>query len=225
MAEELEQFADILEKSENFQEDLQKLIRKTFSDHQHIIFNGNGYDEAWLQEAEKRGLCNLPSTPDALPAYLAPKNVELFTKHGIYTKQEMTARGEIHIEHYSTIISIEANTMVDMIRHEILPAVSAYAGDLCQRIRNKTACAMPCRYETSTAAEISRLTDDLQAACEKLAEDTARRPADPRASMHYCHDVLVSDMEAARKLADRLEIITDGKYWPFPTYSEMLYYL
>ena len=225
MAEELEQFADILEKSENFQEDLQKLIRKTFSDHRHIIFNGNGYDEAWLQEAEKRGLCNLPSTPDALPAYLAPKNVELFTKHGIYTRQEMTARGEIHIEQYSTIISIEANTMVDMIRHDILPAVSAYAGDLCQRIQNKTACAMPCRYETSTAAEISRLTDDLQTACEKLAADIALRPAEPRAAMLYCRDVLVADMESARKLADRLEVITDGKYWPFPTYSEMLYYL
>jgi len=225
MAEELEQFADILEQSENFQEDLQKLIRKTFSDHQHIIFNGNGYDEAWLREAEKRGLCNLPATPDALPAYLAPKNVELFTRHGIYTKQEMTARGEIHIENYSTVITIEANTMVDMIRHDILPAVSAYAGDLCQRIRNKTACAMPCRYETSTAAELCRLTDDLQTACEKLAADAARRPTEPRAAMHYCRDVLVADMAAARQIADRLEVITDGKYWPFPTYSEMLYYL
>ena len=225
MAEELQQFADILEKSDNFQEDLQKLIRKTFFEHQRVIFNGNGYEGAWLEEAEKRGLFNLPSTAEALPAYLAPKNVELFTSHGIYTKQEMTARGEIHIQNYSTIISIEANTMVDMIRHDILPAASAFAGDLCERIRHKNACAMPCRYETTTAAEVCQLTDELQMVCERLSEHAARRPAEPWAAMHYCRDVLVADMDEARKLADRLEVITDAKYWPFPTYSEMLYYL
>jgi glutamine synthetase len=225
MAEELEQFADILEKSEDFGEDLQKLIRKTFSEHQHIIFNGNGYDEAWLQEAEKRGLCNLPSTAEALPAYLAPKNVELFTKHGIYTRQEMTARGEIHIEHYSTVIAIEVNTMADMIRHDILPAVSAWGDALCQRIYHKKSLNIPCHYEETTAAEVCALTDGLMAACDKLQADLAARPAGGTAAMRYSRDVLVPDMAEARRIADRLEVITDAKYWPFPTYSEMLYYL
>ena len=139
MAEELKQFADELEKSKDFQADLSKLIKKTFTEHQRIIFNGNGYDDAWIKEAEKRGLCNLTSTADALPAYTAKKNVDLFVKHGIYTKEEINARAEIHIENYSTVISIEANTMVDMIRHDILPAVSGYATDLCERAASKDA--------------------------------------------------------------------------------------
>ena len=133
VAEELNQFADELERSEDFQRDLHALIKRTFTEHQRIIFNGNGYDDAWIAEAERRGLCNLKSTADALPAYIAPKNMELFIKHGIYTKEEIHARYEIHVENYRNIITIEARTMVDMIRHNILPAVSKYAADLCRR--------------------------------------------------------------------------------------------
>ena len=125
MAEELQQFADQLEKSKNFQSDLEKLIKKVFTDHQRIIFNGNGYDDAWIAEAEKRGLSNLKSAADALPVYTAKKNVDLFVKHGIYTKEEINARAAIHIEIYPTVLTIEARTMADMLRRQILPAVSA----------------------------------------------------------------------------------------------------
>ena len=223
MAEELKQFADELEKSKDFQADLSKLIKKTFTEHQRIIFNGNGYDDAWIKEAEKRGLCNLTSTADALPAYTAKKNVDLFVKHGIYTKEEINARAEIHIENYSTVISIEANTMVDMIRHDILPAVSGYATDLCERAASKDALGAACKYEKTTAAEIASLTDTLLDACDKLEADVAATPADAKEAMAYSHDVILADMTAARAAADKLETITAKEYWPFPVYSDLLF--
>ena len=223
MAEELKQFADELEKSKDFQADLSKLIKKTFTEHQRIIFNGNGYDDAWIKEAEKRGLCNLTSTADALPAYTAKKNVDLFVKHGIYTKEEINARAEIHIENYSTVISIEANTMVDMIRHDILPAVSGYATDLCERAASKDALGVACKYETSTAKEIAKLTDALMADCDKLEKDMAKMPADAKKAMVYCHDTIISDMAKAREAADKLETMTASDYWPFPVYSDLLF--
>ena len=223
MAEELKQFADELEKSKDFQADLSKLIKKTFTEHQRIIFNGNGYDDAWIKEAEKRGLCNLTSTADALPAYTAKKNVDLFVKHGIYTKEEINARAEIHIENYSTVISIEANTMVDMIRHDILPAVSGYATDLCERAASKDALGVACKYETSTAKEIAKLTDSLMADCDKLEKDMAKMPADAKKAMVYCHDTIIPDMTKAREAADKLETMTASDYWPFPVYSDLLF--
>ena len=177
MAEELEQFADELEVSRDFQADLEKLIRRVFTEHQRIIFNGNGYDEAWLEEAGKRGLSNLTSTADALPMYTAPKNVDLFVKHGIYTKEEIEARAEIHIENYSTVICIEARTMTDMIRRQILPAVSAFAGDLCSRAGTKKDLGACCQYEVSTACQIGSLTDALMAASDKLETDLSAIPA------------------------------------------------
>ena len=225
MAEELTQFADELEKSADFQADLQKLIKKTFTEHQRIIFNGNGYDDAWIAEAEKRGLCNLKSTADALPAYIAPKNVDLFVKHGIYTKEEIQARYEIHVENYTTVLTIEANTMVDMIKHEILPAVSGYATDLCERADSKSACGVACKYEKTTAAEVAQLTDELMDACARLESGLAAIPADAEAAMQYSHDVIVADMAAARTIADKLETLTASEYWPFPVYSDMLFYV
>ncbi|MDO4315862.1 MAG: glutamine synthetase III [Oscillospiraceae bacterium] len=223
MAEELKQFADELEKSKDFQADLQKLIKKVFTDHQRIIFNGNGYDDAWIAEAEKRGLCNLTSTADALPMYTAKKNVDLFVKHGIYTKEEINARAEIHIENYTTVISIEAHTMVDMIRHDILPAVSGYATDLCERAASKDALGVACKYETTTAKEVGKLTDALLAACDKLEKDLAKTPADAKKAMAYSHDTIIADMGKAREAADQLERITASEYWPFPVYSDLLF--
>ena len=223
MAEELKQFADELEKSKDFQTDLQKLIKRVFTEHQRIIFNGNGYDDAWLKEAEKRGLCNLASTADALPMYTAKKNVDLFVKHGIYTKEEINARAEIHIENYTTVISIEAHTMVDMIRHDILPAVSGYATDLCERAASKDALGVACKYETTTAKEVAKLTDALLAACDKLEKDLEKTPADAKKAMVYSHDVIVADMAKAREAADKLETITASEYWPFPVYADLLF--
>ena len=225
MAEELKQFADELETSKDFQADLQKLIKRVFTDHQRIIFNGNGYDDAWIAEAEKRGLCNLKSTADALPTYIAPKNVELFVKHGIYTKEEVQARYEIHVENYTSVISIEAHTMIDMIRHDILPAVSAYADQLCQRAYHKDSMGAAHKYEKATAAEVAQLTDELMDACVKLESDMAAVPADAKEAMQYSHATIVPDMAAARTVADKLETITASEYWPFPVYSDMLFYV
>ena len=223
MAEELEQFADELEASRDFQADLEKLIRRVFTEHQRIIFNGNGYDEAWLEEAGKRGLSNLTSTADALPMYTAPKNVDLFVKHGIYTKEEIEARAEIHIENYSTVICIEARTMTDMIRRQILPAVSAFAGDLCSRAGTKKDLGACCQYEVSTACQIGSLTDALMAASDKLETDLSAIPADAAEAMRYSHDVLIPDMDTARRAADQLETLTGSDRWPFPTYSDLLF--
>ena len=223
MAEELEQFADELEASQDFQADLEKLIRRVFTEHQRIIFNGNGYDEAWLEEARKRGLSNLTSTADALPMYTAPKNMELFIKHGIYTKEEIEARAEIHIENYSTVICIEARTMADMIRRQILPAVSAFAGDLCSRAGAKKDLGACCQYEVRTAMQIGSLTDALMAASDKLEMDLSAIPADAAEAMRYSHDVLVPDMDTARRAADQLEALTGSDRWPFPTYSDLLF--
>ena len=225
MAEELNQFADELEKSKDFQADLQKLIKRVFTEHQRIIFNGNGYDDAWIAEAEKRGLSNLVSTADALQAYTAPKNVKLFTKHGIYTKEEISARSEIHIENYTTVITIEANTMVDMIRHQILPAVSRYASDLCSRAAGKAACGVSCGYEKDTATQIGALTDTLADACAKLEQAVAQVPGDAMDAMVYSHETIIPDMAAAREIADKLETLTDAAYWPFPVYSDLLFYV
>ena len=223
MAEELKQFADELEPSSDFQGDLQKLIRRAFTEHQRIIFNGNGYDGNWIAEAERRGLSNLKSTADALPAYVQPKNIDLFVKHGIYTEEEVRARYEIHVENYSTVLSIEARTMIDMIRHEILPAVSKYAADLCERAFKKKETGCTSRYETAASQKLSALTDTLMDGCVKLEADMAAVPSDPEAAMRYCHDVLIPDMTAARETADKLEELTSAEAWPFPVYSELLF--
>ena len=223
MAEELQQFADHLEKSKDFQTDLDKLIKKVFTDHQRIIFNGNGYDDAWLAEAEKRGLCNLPTTADALPVYTAKKNVDLFVKHGIYTKEEINARSEIHIENYTTVISIEARTMADMLRRQILPAVSKYAAELCERGWKKEQMGVSHKADDTVARDMGQLTDKLFAVTEKLERDLAKIPADAKKAMTYSHTTLVPDMEKARTLADELETLTPKDCWPFPVYSDLLF--
>ena len=198
MAEELKQFADGLESSADFQADLQKLIRRVFTEHQRIIFNGNGYDGNWIAEAERRGLSNLKSTADALPAYIQPKNIDLFVKHGIYTEEEVRARYEIHVENYTTVLSIEASTMIDMIRHDILPAVSNYAADLCARADSKKRMDVPCAYEINTAKCVAEITDHLMEECRILASDLEDMPAGPVEAMRYCHDQLIPAMSEAR---------------------------
>ncbi len=223
MAEELKQFADELESSADFQADLQKLIRRVFTEHQRIIFNGNGYDGNWIAEAERRGLANLKSTADALPAYVQQKNIDLFVKHGIYTEEEVRARYEIHVENYRTVLTIEASTMIDMIRHEILPAVSKYAADLCARAERKKSLGIPCAYEINTALGIAEITDNLMEDCRVLASDLEDMPAGPEEAMRYCHDTLISDMGVARASVDALEVLTASEYWPMPVYSELLF--
>ena len=223
MAEELQQFADELEGSFDFQADLQKLIRRVLTDHQRVIFNGNGYTEDWLAEAKRRGLVNLPTAADALPMYNAKKNVDLFTKHGIYTEAEINARAEIHIENYRTVVSIEARTMVNMIRHQILPAVSAYAGALCQRAAAMEPLGVSCKYESSTARELGKYTDLLMDQCAGLERILSKIPADAHEAMKFCQENLLPAMTKARESADHLEELTDSSFWPFPVYSDLLF--
>ena len=224
MAEELEQFADELEGSQDFQADLAALIRRVLTEHQRIIFNGNGYTEDWIAEAEKRGLCNFPSTAEALPAYIAQKNVDLFVKHGIYTPDEVQARYEIHAENYAAVTSIEAKTMADMIRRQILPAVSAFGAELCERMWKKQQMGVSSGYETGTAKAVSALTEELYAACGRLEADIAAIPAGATAAMGYCHENLVPGMARVRQAADELEGLLPKEAWPFPVYGDILFY-
>ena len=223
MAEELQQFADELEGSKDFQGDLQKLIRRVFTEHQRIIFNGNGYDESWVEEAKKRGLCNLTSTADALPCYTAEKNVSLFTRHGIFTPEEMQARQDIHMENYCTLLSIEGLTLLGMIRRDVLPAVSAYSAELCGRADKKK--GLSCRYETTLAADISEKTDTLMAAADQLEADLSRCGGELEEKVRYFHETVAADMSRIRELADALETVTAKEYWPYPSYSDILFYM
>jgi glutamine synthetase len=223
MAQELKEFADKLEKSKNFQSDLQKLIKKTFTDHQRIIFNGNGYDESWIKEAKKRGLANLVSTADALPEYVSKKNIDLYVKNNVYTEEEVRARGAIHVETYNATIEIEARTMIDMIHRQILPAASAYTAELCQRAAALKAAGVVVEYEKNTATNTAILTDTLAAACSKLEADFAKVPADPDKAMKYLHKTIIKDMDDARSASDALEAVVDEQYWPFPVYADLLF--
>ena len=225
MAEELKWFADQLEASTDFDTDLQKLICKALTEHKRIIFNGNGYDESWVKEAEARGLSNLRSTAECMPAYISQKNIDLVTRHGIFTETEFRARYEIHLESYCKLLHIEAMTMIDMIRHQILPAASAYATTLCSTIVTKEAVPVSCRAEKALAAKISDTTDSLFDHCTALEELMEQLPQGAEAqSMYYCKSVLPA-MEAARRDADLLETLTDKTYWPYPTYSDLLFYV
>lgn len=223
MAQELKEFADVLEKSTDFNSDLSDLIQKTLTEHQRIIFNGNGYDDAWVKEAEKRGLMNLATTADALPYYISEKNIRLYEDNGIYTREEVLARYHIHVDTYCAQISIEAHTMDDMIRRQILPAVSSYTAELSRRIRDLNAAGVPVVYETKTCKKLAELTDALLESTEELEAHLEKIPDDNEKAMVYYKDVILKDMADARDAADQLEAITDEKYWPFPVYSDMLY--
>lgn len=227
MAEELSKFAQILEQADDFDATLQKLVCDTFTEHQRIIFNGNGYSREWEEEAARRGLSNLSSTAKALPAYISDKNIALVTKHGVYTEQEFRARYEIHLESYNKLINIEARTMVDMVMHQILPAAMRYSSDLAAGINQKreaTSGKVKSAVEVSLVSRISERCDSLYENSEKLYTDLKNIPADSRTAMDYYSNVIVPDMEAVRKDADFLEKLTAKSYWPYPTYSDLLFY-
>lgn len=223
MAHELMQFADELEKAEDFDDCVAHLIRRELTAHRRIIFDGNGYDESWIAEARLRGLSNFSTAVDALPAYIAEKNVRLFTDHAIYTREEVDARYNIHVENYNATIEIEARTMIDMIRKDILPAVSAYGAALCKGLAERKALGLPYKYEENNARNNCMLSDCLHDACLKLEKDLRSVPAEPVEAMRYCHDILVPDMNECRSYADELETITKRSEWPFPTYSDLLF--
>ncbi|MBO5317809.1 MAG: glutamine synthetase III [Oscillospiraceae bacterium] len=228
MAEELSRFADYLEKAEDFDTALQKLICQALTDHQRIIFNGNGYSLEWQEEAARRGLSNLPSTAKALPRYISPKNMELVTKHGIFTEAEFRARYEIHLQSYNKLIHIEARTMVDMVMHQILPAALKYSSDLAESINLKKAAlgdSIAAAAETSLASRISECCDKLYEQAEALYRNLKNIPSNSSLeATEYCSDVIVPAMESVRKSADLLEKLTPQNYWPYPIYSDLLFY-
>ena len=224
MAEILSQYADELEQAEDFEAALHSLICRSLTAHERIIFNGNGYSQTWEEEAARRGLSNLKSTPESLSAYTMPKNIELFKKHGIFTENEFHARYEIYLEAYCKIINIEARTSVDMALHQILPAATAYAAALTRGIVDKTTVGLPCNAETALAQKLSAAADQLYGACENFEAMLGSVPADKQAAAEYYHNTVCAQMSVLRSYADTLEKYTDKKYWPYPTYSDLLYY-
>ena len=224
MAEELSKFADALEGADDFELALQNLVCKAFTDHARIIFNGNGYSDEWKAEAAKRGLSNLPSTADCMPHYVSDKNIELVTKHGIFTENEFRARYAIHLEAYCKIVNIEALTSVDMVMHQILPAATAYTTTLCNSIIAKKSVGASHNAESALVEKLSLTTDSLYSRCENLREYLKSVPTDIEQASRYYRDVIVSAMDSVRHDADILEQLTDKSYWPYPTYSDLLFY-
>ena len=227
VAESLAQFADALEGSKDFEADLQALIRSVLIKHKRILFNGNGYDDAWLAEAERRGLLNLRTTPEALPYYLADKNVALFTKHRVYTRTEMEARYEIHLENYSKILNIEALTMLEMARRDIMPAVSSYLRELSETAAaiHAVSVTADCSYEESIIPEMSALLGD---ACRKVrsldeALMGAKTVEGSQALANYYRDKVFSAMAELRITIDQLETMTPSDKWPVPSYGDLLF--
>ncbi|HCH74521.1 MAG TPA: glutamine synthetase type III [Clostridiales bacterium] len=224
VAEELKQFADELEGAKDFHAALSALIKRVIKEHGRIIFNGNGYDEKWVKEAEKRGLLNLKTTPDAIARYLDEKNVKLFTSHGVLSETEMKARQEIGLEHYSKVIDIEAKTMVDMAVKQIFPAVAKFTGDLAALSANKKAYA-PVDYEESVVKTLSELLKKAYGETEKLkaAVKTAESEKTEKAKAEVYKSTVITAMEFLRATCDEMETLTAKDYWPMPGYTEILY--
>ena len=224
MAEELGRFADVLEKAPDFDAALQKLVCQALTEHSRIIFSGNGYSDEWKEEAARRGLSNLASTAEALPTYISQKNIDLVTRHGVFTETEFRARYRIHLDAYNKVVAIEAKTMIDMVLHQILPAAMNYARELCDGMLSKQTAGLSCWAETSIAGEISTAADRLYDHVQSLKEALHQVPADPEEAASYYRRVVVAYMEEVRRQADILEALTDKSHWPYPTYSDLLFY-
>ena len=224
MAEQLRQFADRLEQAKDFDKALHELVCEVFTNHQRIIFSGNGYSEEWKVEAASRGLCNFPSTAEAMSAYVSPKNVELFTSHGIFTEVEMRARYAIHLEAYNKIVAIEAKTMLDMAQHQILPAALHYSRALCDTVGTKRHVGASHRAESRLIEQLSGHTDALYDCLEELKDILTRVPGEVEAASMFYRIAVIPAMEQVRAHADVLESLTDKNYWPYPTYSDLLFY-
>lgn len=225
VAESLRQFADELENAEDFRSALHDLIVRTIRDHKRIIFNGNNYSSEWIAEAKKRGLLSLPSTVDALPCYMAEKNILLFGIHRVLSASELRSRMDIGLDSYSKMINIEAETMLMMARRQILPAVIRYAGTLSSGIVSIRAAGASIMNGSALLTDLCEEIDQLKDSVDTLSEILSSKPEDgtPEASARYMHDKVLPAMETLRSSADRLEQITDRSCWPFPTYDELLF--
>lgn len=227
VAEELRQFADTLEGAADFEEALHDLIKKVICEHSRIIFNGDGYDEAWVREAEKRGLYNLKTTPDALAHLLDKKNTDLFISHGVYSMVELEARHEVLLENYSKTIGIEALTMLDMARKDILPAMSAYTTKLAAAIATKRGAApsIDTTYEEETLARLGTLLTTAYRATEALDRDlnASKTIVDSVALADFFKSRIREDMTALRIPVDEMETLASAEAWPYPSYGDLLF--
>ena len=221
-------YADRLEKAEDFKTTLNEMIRKTIKDHKNIIFNGNGYDDSWIKEAtEKRGLLNYRTTPDCMPHLLDKKNVDMLTAHGVYSKAELESRCEIMLENYCKTVVIEANTMVSMAKRQIAPAVEAYAADVAKSAAAKKALdqTLACGYETGLVRKLSVLTDRIALKADELQDAllALHNAEDIEAESYMIRDTVLNLMGELRLACDESETLTAKKYWPFPTYADLLF--
>ena len=228
VAQSLKLYADELERAEDFNTALHELIKRTIKAHKRIIFNGNGYDDAWIREAvEERGLLNLRTTPDAIPELLKKKNIEMLTAHKVYTEAELRSRYEIMLENYCKTVCIEAQTMSDMARKQILPAVARYATDVARDAAGKKAldAGISCGYETKLVKKLAAVTERIDTRVDALDSVTARLKtlSDVTEEADFIRDELLSRMTELRAAADEAEILTAESCWPFPTYGDLLF--
>ena len=227
VADVLRCYADELESAADFESALHELIKRSIREHRRIIFNGNGYEEAWVREAARRGLCNYRSTPDCVPHLLDAKNAELFRRNRVFSETELRARCEIVLDHYAKEVRIEALTLLDMLRKDVLPAMSRFTGELSSTAHNKKKLCgeNACRYEKTAAAELSARAAKLWDGAEAL-EKAVRRIDDGRlsteAAVELCRGEILPEMEALREISDGAELIMDRTAWPYPSYGEIL---
>ena len=225
VAESLRVFADELEQAEDFRSSLHDLIVRTIHDHKRIIFNGNNYTDDWILEAERRGLTRLDSTVDALPCYTEDKNIRLFETHKVLSASELRSRRDIGLDSYAKITAIEANTMIMMVRRQILPAVLRFTGDIASAAQNIRDIGGECASGSELVASLTSYTDQLSRNLHLLESVVSARPNgdDPLSAARYMHDKVLPAMSELRKTADTLETLTDRSYWPFPTYDKLLF--
>ena len=228
VAESLKLYADELEKADDFNTALHELIKNTIKAHKRIIFNGNGYDDAWITEAtEKRGLLNLRTTPDAIPEILKKKNVDMLTSHKVFSEAELHSRYEIMLENYCKTVCIEAQTMSDMARKQILPAVERYAADVADAAASKKTldAEISCCYEKKLVKKLAALIDSIDSRTDALDGVIAKLKtlSDVTEEANYIRDEMISRMTELRAAADEAEVMTAESYWPFPTYGDLLF--
>ena len=227
VAEILQEFADKLEKSTDFDTDLHDLIKDTIKEHRRIIFNGNGYGDEWMAEAEKRGLSNLKTTADCMPKLLDKKNADMLIKQSVFTKAELESRCEIMLENYVKAVNIEALTMADMARKEILPAIEAYVSSLANTALRKKELSesISSQYEKDVISKLSSMADLIYSRTGELEEATSKLKTveDIQEQANYIRDEILPKMSAVRVVADEAETMTDSKFWPFPTYGDLLF--
>ena len=229
VAKELKGYADELEASDDFPDSVIALVKRTIRDHRRVIFNGDGYSHEWELEAERRGLPNKKYTPAALPALIDPKNIALMEEFGVMTRVEMESRYEVEMEHYAKIINIEALTMLEMARKQLLPAINRYMSDLASTAATKLAVSesLSVRSETKTLAQLSKDADEMSDAIDALAaaQQEAQKLGDMTAKANAFHDKVLPCMAALRAVADDAETVCGEEYWPLPSYSKMLHYV